>query len=64
MSQWCISGRSLLGERGLKFEWKGEICLLYKSLSARRAWIEIFAYGEHGQSTRRSLLGERGLKLV
>ena len=58
-------GRSPHGERGLK--WTKMVLRFYKqrSLSSRRAWIEIPHISYKGfLTTRRSPHGERGLKLV
>ena len=56
-------GRSPHGERGLKSQTKHIHQRLRKSLSSRRAWIEIpmIPQGIHGL-TSRSPHGERGLK--
>ena len=40
----------------------GQKCPAARSLSLRRAWIEIFDYSLYGFSVGRSPYGERGLK--
>ena len=56
--------RSPYGERGLKFKKNGEAVKIYvKSLSLRRAWIEIQMIGVGlSLAISRSPYGERGLK--
>ena len=60
---WQYSGRSPHGERGLKLMNKGETIMKVRSLSSRRAWIEI-RWLDHIpiQAYCRSPHGERGLK--
>ena len=58
-----LYGRSPLGERGLKYMAILKSQEIQQSLSARRAWIEIYSFIQDtwiGHS--RSPLGERGLK--
>ena len=56
--------RSPYGERGLKYNGQKAKSGLNKSLSLRRAWIEIAKRGtKHPFQTSRSPYGERGLKL-
>ena len=58
-----IAGRSPHGERGLKYSFIQRQCAELKSLSSRRAWIEILRYATaQVQKMRRSPHGERGLK--
>ena len=56
-------GRSPHGERGLKFALHHNCIIYFKSLSSRRAWIEIFTVSIlYTHWVRRSPHGERGLK--
>ena len=56
-------GRSPYGERGLKYPIANPITVTPRSLSLRRAWIEIREVRSQSQRfQRRSPYGERGLK--
>ena len=61
----CYWGRSPHGERGLKYIINNHFVNINKSLSSRRAWIEIkFSLGLYIKLFCRSPHGERGLKFV
>ena len=58
VSTMSLSGRSPYGERGLKCRIREAWRILARSLSLRRAWIEIFCFAKHAMLIQVALLTE------